>query len=100
MLEWKCLYLSRKRDTIMENLIDLTENQIGAMTECEAQDVLDRILDIQGKILSIEGKIRARLFAIGERKCKSCGATAGYLRFRTDGTYFCQKCGYSTGGPK
>jgi len=84
----------------MENMIELTDNQIGAMTAGEAQEILDRIVDIQCKISSIEGKIRARLFSVGERKCKKCGAPPGYLRFRTDGTYFCAKCGYSTGGPK
>lgn len=84
----------------METMLDLTENEINILTEKEAQEVLDNILDIQTKILSIEGKVRARLFSIGGRKCKSCEATTGYLTFRTDGTYFCKKCGYSTGGPK
>ena len=84
----------------MENLLEITENQINEMTEGEAKDILDRILDIQMKILSLEEKVRARLIAVGERKCKSCAATAGYLRYRKDGSYFCLKCGYSTGGPR
>ena len=82
----------------METVMDLTENQIACLTESEANEILDTILDYQGKILSLEGRIRKRLFEVGERKCKSCGAPAGYLKFRKDGTYFCQKCGFSTGG--
>ena len=84
----------------METVLDLTDNQIQALTESEANEILDNVLDLQAKIVSLEGKIRARLWAITGRKCKSCGATPGYLKFRIDGTYFCQKCGYSTGGPK
>ena len=84
----------------MENLIDLTENQINSLTESECQEILELILEYQNKILSIEEKVRTRLLSFGGRKCKSCGATMGWLRFRKDGTYFCAKCGYSTGGAK
>lgn len=83
----------------MEPVLDLTENQIGCLTESEANEILENLQDLQVKILYIEGKVRARMLDIGGRKCKSCGATSGYLRVRRDGTYFCLKCGFSTGGP-
>lgn len=84
----------------MDNMIELTDNQINVMTEGEAKEFLDQILDVQGKILNIEGKIRTHLFEVRGRKCEKCGAPPGYIRFRTDGTYFCAKCGWSTGGQK
>ena len=79
-------------------LIELTENQINALTMSEVQEVMERIRECKIFIQNLEMKVRARLIPAVE-KCGSCGATKGYLRIRTNGTYYCSRCGYSSGSP-
>ena len=77
---------------------ELTPNQMAALTREEADEVLERVKEIRSYLNDIELEIRKK-FTPRVEKCGSCGASAGYIRIRRNGTYYCTRCGYSSGPP-
>ena len=81
--------------------INLTENQIEAMTPAEAEEAIERVKEslayLNDILLLLKVRAGPEITICGNPSCK---APKKYLRFRKDGTYYCSKCGHSTGTGK
>jgi hypothetical protein len=78
---------------------EITPTSISELTREEAQVLYQEYGSLQGKIQTAMDLLKRKIWG-DEPKivgCQSCGSKQ--IRFRKNGTYFCTKCGYSSGDP-
>jgi len=86
----------------MEALEELTAERVKELTMEEAQELCEERKALIGRIRT-EIEILMEKIQPGKPtvrqvlECEKC--TSKNIRYRTNGTYFCPKCGYSSGQP-
>jgi predicted transcriptional regulator of viral defense system len=86
----------------MEALEELTAEKVKALTMEEAQELFEERKSLISRIRT-ENEILMEKIKPGKPmirtvpECEKCSSKN--LRYRTNGTYFCPKCGYSSGQP-
>lgn len=86
----------------MEALEELTVEKVKDLTMGEAQEMYEErkalISRIRTEMEILTEKIQPGRPTVRQvLECEKC--TSKNIRYRTNGTYFCPKCGYSSGQP-
>ena len=85
----------------MEALEELTPEHVKDLTREQAQDLWNARNVVQSRIRMEMELLREKIWPdAGKTKleCESCGSRN--IRYRRNKTYFCLKCGFSSGDPR